>query len=497
MATPRCACAALALAAALAAPGVARAHHAGADSCGLPAGQTLHVEYAEIAATTTVREVFEPVGSSLVLATSGQSLSGQLRSAGARTVFWHMKLERLVGLTRSPADPASVPDAAVRLVQRAVRETECAAPVVALNELQGAWLPTPWSETNAQYRTNVLALLRWMHDLGARPSLLVTTSPRPFTDSPEAAAWWQAVAGVADIVLQVHFNGRYIARQGPIAGSRMRRRRMRTVLAQFEAAGVPPSRLGLLHGFQSGLGAGGREGLPLSQWLRVVKWEGLAASQVSAERAEAGKPLASDWSWGWGDFPALSPRDPDKQVTACVWLWVRNPELCDGPNRAIGWGAGFNASRVEGQLLLPPDVECSIVSPRRSIGIADVDRLAAVVGPDQLGTIPRSTAVAALFARTAGWARMPVRAADVLAAEDEIVLSLFGGSREAYAAALAERHADVQLARGVIVDQLLARRRGGNRALVDALRTTTCRGDEVPAPFRPDLTPWLPFLRLP
>jgi hypothetical protein len=484
--------------AALAAPATARAHHWPPGSCGLPTTLPLHVEYAEIAASPTVREeVFAPAGSALVLATSGPWLPGQLRSFGARTVFWQMKLERLVGLPAVPADATGVDAAADRLVDRAVRETGCATPLIALNELQGAWTPTPWSAAAAQYRANVLAALRRMHDRGARSFLLVTTTPKPNTESPEAAAWWRAVADVADVVLQVHFSGPYIARRGAIVGSRLRRQRMRAVLAQFEAAGVPPGRLGLLHGFQSGRGAGGREGLPLPSWLRVVKWEALALKQVAAERAAAGKPLASAWSWGWGEFPVLSQPDPDKHVTACVWLWVRDSRLCDGPARARGWATSFATSLVEGQLALAPGVACFVGWPRRSIAVADVDRLAAVLGPDGVGPVPRMTALTALLARTVDWAAAPVRAGDVLAAEEQIVQTVFLGSREAYAAALAERNADVELARGVIVDQLIARRAANTRALAKALNTTTCADDAVPPPFRADLTPWLPFLRLP
>ena len=261
----------------------------------------------------------------------------ELRAAGAHTVFWQMKIEHILGLPSVPQNPEEVVPAADKLYARAARETGCSTPLIALNELQGARLATPWRQPNAQYRANTLTLLRRLHVHGARPFLLVPTTPDIYTASPEAADWWRQVAAVSDIVLQVHFNGRYIAAQGPIQASRFRRQKMRRVLDQFEAIGVSPARLGLLHGFQSGLGKGGREGLPLPKWLDVVKWEALAAQQVIAERAAAGKPLATVWSWGWGDFPELSPPDPEKPLVACVYLWARDPALCDAPAFARGW----------------------------------------------------------------------------------------------------------------------------------------------------------------
>jgi hypothetical protein len=491
-------------------PASAHAAHWHAGQCGLPATAPLYAEYAEIAVSPTIRnDIFAIARPPLVLATSGPGLGAELRAAGARTVYWQMKIERMLGYTNAPADPATIATAAQRLLDRAAATSGCATPLIALNELQGAWLPTPWSPTNAQYRANALELLRQLHRRGARPFLLVPTSPRPFTDSPEAIAWWQQVALVADVVLQVHFNGRVLHRQGAILGSRLRRSAIRRALTQFVAIGIPAPRLGILHGFQSGRGFGGREGLRLAKWLRVVKWEALAAKQVAGEQAADGSPLGSIWSWGWGDFPTLSFHDPDKPVTACVYLWTRHPAFCPALRWAKVWGVGFNTSRSEGQILLPPDVQCVVGRRPRWITTASIDALAAVTGDPPLGPVGRTNASAAVFARLLQLPRAEVEAADVLRAEEQLVATTFGGNRAAYEAALAARRATVEIARGVIADQLrqqkLARTLGAGRTLyawtkdrqVNALSTAICRRDALPATGLVDLTAYLPFLRLP
>jgi hypothetical protein len=377
--------------------------------------------------------------------------------------------------------------------------------VIALNELQGAWLPTPWSPTNAQYRANTLELLRRLHARGARPYLLVTTARRPFTATAEAAEWWRQLAAVSDVVLQVHFNGHRLYGRGALAAGRQRRTRMRAALAQFTALGVPMSRLGLLHGFQSGRGAGGREGLPLARWLRVVKWEVLAARQVIAETVDAGEALGSDWSWGWGDFPTLSRIDQQKPITACVYLWARNPAYCEGPQRATRARAWFNASLREGAILLGPNVDCRI--GRDEVPRDAVTRFSAL--RTDAGPIGRELALGALFQRVLERRRTGVHPTAVEAAEREIVADRFQRDATAYAAALAAANADASTARHIIAEQL--RRRAISRALPRrnsfrqwslrrqrrALAGTVCVRDHPPPLGVIDLARWLPFLRLP
>ena len=493
---------------ALGAAGRAEAHHWRPGACGLPTEQPLRVEFAEVSVSPTIRnEIFGPARPALVLASSGNVVPTELRALGAHTVFWQMKLERIVGSTRFPADPASIPDAAGRLAARAAAQSGCATPLIALNELWGAWVKTPWSFSNAQYRANVLTLLTELHARGARPFLLLPTTPKPFTTSPEVVSWWQQVALVSDVVLQVHFDGRYIASRSASSANRLRRRKMRRVLGQFAALGIPPGQLGLLHGFQSGRGFGGREGLPLSQWLRVVKWETLAARQVASEYAAAGTPVGSDWSWGWGDFPALTGTsvDPDKHVTACVFLWARDPRLCDGPGRAAASGNPFNASLTEGQILLPSWIHCSLGRGDAIVG-ETLSQVAALT--DGKATLGRARALTALLswivhARFAG-----VDPAAVQQVEEAIVAQQFGGNRAGYEAALAERKATPTVARALIAD-LLRRQKivasARSRAAYErwlrrqqgaALASATCLRDELPNVGVVDLAEFLTFIRL-
>ena len=495
------------LCAGLAIPAPASAHHWTPGACGFPTQLPLRIEYAEVSVSPTILdEIFGPARPPLVLASSGVTVPPRVRALGAHTAFWQMKIERMLGTTVRPADPATIVPAADRLYERAVVSTGCRAPLIALNELQGNWLPTPWSPTNSQYRANALALVTRLHERGAHPYLMVTTTPRPYTDSPEAAGWWRQAAGVSDLVLQVHFDGPYIHRHGPVVAGRLRRSKMRRVLDQFSAIGIPPARLGLLHGFQSGHGFGGREGLPLDKWLRVVKWEALAAKQVLAERTESGAPIGSDWSWGWGDYPLLSRVDPDKHVTACVWLWARDPRLCDGPGRAASWGVSFNTSRVEGQIRLAPGVHCLFRRPRGVLASATVDELAAV--GHGAAVVGRRRAASALLSWLIDSRNASVTTAEVLLAERTVIERNFAGSRAAYEAALLERKATLPIARALIADQLRRARivrqlpRGTTfpswtvAKQTRALATATCRRDELPAVGAPDLTAYLPFVRL-
>ena len=118
---------------------------------------------------------------------------------------------------------------------------------------------------------------------------------------------------------------RHLARR-PDRGSRRLRVRYRQSAAKLLALGIPSSRIGIIVGFQTGAGSGGREGLePRSRWFDVVKWQALAVRQVARELE-----LAHVWSWGWAQRDARS-NDPDKTDAACVWLWARAASLCDAP----------------------------------------------------------------------------------------------------------------------------------------------------------------------
>lgn len=402
-----------------------------AHECGLPDGRPLWFDYAE-GSVAFRKAVFGRPG--IIAATSGTTTAAELRRAGAQTVYWWNKLGQLVGSTTAPADPATIPDRANRLVDRAIASSGCQTPRIVLNELNGPGTTTPWTPTNAQYRANVLALLRGIAARGARAYLLLPAAP--YTGG-EALAWWRQAAEVADLVPEVYFNAPRIMRMGPLLGSRTMRQAFREAIAAFTAIGIDPARLGLVLGFQSGSGKGGREGLqPTSAWLRFVKLQTLAAKQVAGELG-----LGTLISWGWGTFDSAGA-DPDKPKAACVYLWARDQTLCDGPAAA---GPGFVASLDEGQIRLPPGARCALDG--RTIAQATVASVAALTGDEDV-------ALSALFARLVESRRVPVPPQRVLAAERALIETRFRGSRGAYLAALERSGVTLALARGIIADQL-------------------------------------------
>ena len=189
--------------------------------------------------------------------------------------------------------------------------------------------------------------------------------------------------------------------------------------------------MGLLLGFQSGPGKGGREGLePTAAWATIVKQDALAAKQVAAELG-----LSTIWSWGWGTFNAAGA-DDDKPAAACVYLWTHDPSLCDGPSVA---GAGFDASLTVGQIILPAGAQCS--TDLGPLSTAAVDRLVGVTGDPTLALSAVLTGI--VFERLGG----SVSAADLVRAEELLVAGGFGGSLTAYEAELASRSLDRAIAR--------------------------------------------------
>jgi len=208
-------------------------------------------------------------------------------------------------------------------------------------------------------------------------------------------------------------------------------------IAPYTAIGIPTSQLGVMLGFHTTPGSGGRERAPLPAWLEVTKLQTLAAKTVANELG-----LRAVWSWGWGVFGKGSPEDdPDKATAACVYLWTRNPKLCNGPKAG---GKHFNASRTEGQIVLPGGVRCSVQG--RAVRSGDVQALAPVTGDADI-------AFTAAYARAVASVFQPVKSKDLIAAEKAVVGSRFG-SYGAYRAALARAHATRAVARGVIGDEL-------------------------------------------
>lgn len=419
-----------------AAPAAPAAAARAAGQCDLPDTQPLWIDYAE--GTVPFRQsVFGKPG--VIAATSGAVVSPALRNAGAKTVYWEMKLGSLVGTTTNPADPSVVDERANKLFAKAAAHSGCPTPLIAINELNGPSTTTPWTINNAQYRANVVQLLKELQALGARTFLLV---PGAIYTGGDAAAWWQQVAGVSDIVREVYLNGKNLAALDPLRAGRQMREAFRTAVAELTEIGIPVQKVGLMLGFQSERGFGGREGAsPATAWFEVVKLEALAARAIAAETG-----VSTVWSWGWGTFSAAG-NDPDKWLAACTWLWARDQSLCDAPGSV---GEGFDADLTAGQIALPDGVQCAIGADL--VRQADIDALAKLTGDPEV-------AATALFERIIQ-SRFtgPIPDAEVLDAEKAIILTRFRGVRALYDAALQRAGITAGVARGILGDELRAGR---------------------------------------
>jgi hypothetical protein len=405
-----------------------------AATCGIPDRGTLWIDFAD--GSVPFWQLFARPG--VIAAAANFIYPPQLRALGAKTVYWDMYLRRRVGTPLEPFDPNLVIERANRIYDTAVMSTGCAQPLIAENELNGSHTLTPWSATNAQYRRNVLIYVQTLAARGARPVLLVGP---PYTGD-EAGDWWRQVSTYAYLVRESYFAAPTIAKQGPMAGSRTLRMMFRRQIGEFTSAGIPPAKLGLMLGFQTTPGQGGRERAATQSWLQVTKLQTLAARQVAEELH-----LRSVWSWGWGVW-SKGEDDPDKPAAACVYLWTRDPKLCDGPAVA---GSGFNASRLEGQLVFPSGTRCTVAG--KKVQSAVISDLTPVTGDDQV-------AFTSVFSRVVASLSAPVKPKQVVSAEKAVVAGRFGGYAS-YRAALAKAHASVGAARGVIEDEL-------RRALIES-----------------------------
>ena len=403
-------------------------------SCGLPETPTTWIDFAD-SSVTFWRDRFGRPG--VVVATGGPGLASEARAAGAGTVHWDMYLRKRVGTPSDPADPALIEKRADALFDYAVEVSGCQTPLIALNELWGSSLPTPLTPSADRYRANVLRFVTRLSERGGRPALLV--SSEPFTGG-DAAAWWKSVAAVSDLVLEKYANANLIWRDGPVDGSRRLRVRYRESVAKLLAIGVPSSRIGLMIGFQTGPGAGGREGLkPRSRWFDVTKWQALAAREVARELK-----VSHVWSWGWAQRDARS-NDPDKTYAACVWLWSRDARLCDAPEIL---GKELDTDVRTGQLNLPAGTRCVYgATPLTASSVASLAKV----------TRDREVALTALVVRAIERERARVSPSAALAVEHRIVRLRFGGSTSAYRAALTEAGASVSVGRAILGDELRSR----------------------------------------
>ncbi len=424
-------------------------HRAEAGTCGISGRGTLWIDFAD--GSVPFWQLFARPG--VIAAAANFIYPPQLRALGAKTVYWDMYLPRRVGSPLEPFDPAVVIDRANRIYDTAALSSGCTQPMIAENELNGANTLTPWSATNAQYRRNVLIYVQTLAARGARPVILVPSVPYM---GGEAADWWRQVSNYADIVRESYFAAPQIAKLGPVVGSRTLRTLFRRRIAEFTSAGISPRKLGLMLGFHTTPGSGGRDRAPRAAWLQVTKLQALAARQVAKELN-----LRSVWSWGWGVW-SVGETDADKPAAACVYLWARSAKLCDGPAAA---GAGFNASLTLGQLIFPKVARCTLLGRQVDSGV--IAGLTPVTGDQDV-------AFTAAFARVISSLYAPVKAKQVSAAEKAVVAGSFG-SYARYRAALAKVRASPSAARGVIADEL-------RRAQIEAhMRVPNPSGEDVQA----------------
>src|SRR5919201_1505509 len=238
--------------------------HARATTCGLPSSNPLWIETG-LQPTAELLKIFQRPG--LILGTSATATDrrfpAQLRAAGVRTIYFDLYLNKRVGTPTAPADPATIVDKANKLFDHAAATTGCPTPYIGLNELFGAQTTTPWSVTNAQYRSNVLTFLRTLAARGAHPYLLL--SQRPYTGG-EAAEWWRQAAQVSDLIREVYFPAPAIWKQGVVLANRYLRTSFRTAVTDVTSMGISASRVGIMLGFQTTPGLGGREKLERDKW---------------------------------------------------------------------------------------------------------------------------------------------------------------------------------------------------------------------------------------
>jgi hypothetical protein len=408
-----------------------------AEPCGLPDAAPWWIDFSD-GSVSFRNAVFAHPG--VIAASTGTQAPASLRQGGAQTVYWDMQLNAIVGTPTAPAPIDGVPAAAAALVSAAVASSGCGTPIIALNEMAGQDSKPPFSAATTAYRANLTALTQALSAAGAIPYVLVPNTPYPPYVTGAATSFWAGLMANGYVVLENYPQAPKIYDTGALVGSRTLRIGFRASVAAFTSAGLAAGKLGLMLGFQSGLGFSGREGLqPTDSWLEVVKLEQFAAQQVATETG-----IQSVWSWGWGTFDSAGA-DPDKSVAACTYLWARDPQLCDAPSFVDG---DFDASRTEGQIDdLPDGVQCTIgTSKAGQISVAAIDRLARL-------TRGRQAAVDALTTRYLLHGRT-VSQLRIRRAEQALVYARFNGSRAKYVAALARRGATPDVGRAALADGL-------------------------------------------
>ena len=217
---------------------------------------------------------------------------------------------------------------------------------IVFNELAGPGLVTPWSDTNAQYRANVLSLIQHIAALGAHPVLLI---PATIYTGGDALAWWQQVVGRRrDRARDLRAGDRDVE-----AGRRCSATARCATRYRDAVDGPHVDR----HPGEQGRADGqlrDDEGLRRPQRARSPsargsRWRSGRRSRSKQVAAETG--IASVWSWGWGRWSA-GEQDPEKGARR-VRLAV-GASTSRSATRRSSSARSFDTSLQDGQLSLLP-----------------------------------------------------------------------------------------------------------------------------------------------
>ncbi len=220
------------------------------DPCAMPSAAPLWIDFAD--GSVPFWQIFARPG--VIGAGSSPTVLPQLRAAGAATVYFDLYMKYRVGTLTDPFDTGTVVSESNTLYDQAVARTGCTTPRIGENELFSVNFPAPWTAAAAQYRTNVLTMVKTLSSRGARPYLLL---PRAPASDSVTTAWWQELSNYSTLVLEVYFSGRQVYAQGPVAGSRRLRVAFRRAITAFTDMGISSTKLGIMLGFQVAPGAGG------------------------------------------------------------------------------------------------------------------------------------------------------------------------------------------------------------------------------------------------
>ena len=268
----------------------------------------------------------------------------QMREQGAATVLYDLNFKNRVGTTAKPADPSLMEARAKSFYDYAVGVTGCAdADRGRERALRRADADAVVGHQRAVPRQRARVPDGALEPRRAAAALGARTRRSPAATRPSGGGRSRAWRSSCARSTSPRRTRRGSPRSGPAAASRTMRSGLRGLVNKLTQIGIPSGRIALQLQFNSSPGLGARAGLqPASAWFEIVKLEALAAKQVAREFKIAGV-----WSWGWATFNANATPDPDKPTAACVWLWTRDPALCDAPAMA---GPDFNTSLTDGQV---------------------------------------------------------------------------------------------------------------------------------------------------